>query len=303
MILKIGQFSMVCNIQNLFLLATLALLLALTRRIQVLIMIIIGEKLNSSVPATFKAYEIQDESYFIGLAKKQEASGANYIDVNAGAFEDEEEKLLWAAGLVKGALNNSFVCLDSVTPKALKRCLGELNLPSPLINSISLESDRFEETIRLVQDYNTSIIALPISDDGIPESEEERYENSVKLLGMLAQNGISHDRIHLDILVFAASADWEAPLRALNTTKRLREEYPEIHLTAGLSNVSYGLPKRQFINRAMLTAAVTAGLDSVIMDPTKPEYMMNLAASLAVSGQDPYLANYIEVYRRFYEEE
>jgi 5-methyltetrahydrofolate--homocysteine methyltransferase len=266
-------------------------------------MIIIGEKLNSSVPSAFRAYESKNEAFFTGMAKLQEASGATYIDINAGAFEDEEDKLLWATGLVKGALTETRICLDSVTPKALKRCLEELKLEDPLINSISLESDRIEETLRLVQDYNTSIIALPISDNGIPESEEERYENSVKLLDLLMTNGISADRIHLDILVFAASADWEAPLRALKTTKRLRDEFPEVHLAAGLSNVSYGLPKRQFMNRAMLTVAVAAGLDSVIMDPTKPEYMMNLAASLAVSGQDPYLANYIEVYRRFYEEE
>ncbi|MDR1536559.1 MAG: dihydropteroate synthase [Clostridiales bacterium] len=259
-------------------------------------MIVVGEKLNCSVPSAYRAFEEMDALFVRNMAMKQESCGASYIDINAGLFDDEAEKLIWASEIVRDA-STARISIDSANPSSIKRALKGASLSNPLINSISLEPEKFEGVLELALEHSASVVALPIDEGGIPQTEERRIENSVEIVETLHKNGMPFERIFLDILIITASVEWDAPIHALNAARRLREIYPDIHLIAGLSNVSFGLPKRSFLNHAMLAAAMLAGLDSVIMDITKEGAVISLAAANAVTGKDPYLLGYMKACR------
>ncbi|MDR1914126.1 MAG: dihydropteroate synthase [Clostridiales bacterium] len=264
-------------------------------------MIVIGEKLNSSIPSTQKAFEERNEQFIKNLAVKQAERGADYLDINAAMLPNEAELLLWAAELAHEAAPDAGITLDSVNPESVAYVLERLELPRLMINSITLEKNRFDSMVRLVKKYNASIIALPITTSEIPDDSEKRVANAKALIQKLENEDISHDRIFIDLLFQAAATDYEAPKAALIAAARLRDEYPNVHLTAGLSNISFGLPKRAYLNNAMLTAGVVAGLDSAIMDITNLDTAMYLAAANLISAQDEYAMGYIETYRELFD--
>ncbi len=265
-------------------------------------MIIVGEKLNSSIPSVLRAFEARDEEFVRTLAKRQVAGGAEYLDINAAACLDEElSVLLWAAKLA-GEETGAKLMLDSPSADVIRAAMRELSLRDVIINSITLESERFEGMIEVVSEYKTRIVALPIDDGGIPEEAEHRFELSAKLIEKLRAAGVADDDIFLDILVQTLGTDSGSGLAALRTIQMVRKAFPSVHITGGLSNISFGLPKRAVINSAFLTAAITCGLDSAIMDCVNPELRMALRAALLCNGQDEYCMDYLDCYRDIFEE-
>lgn len=259
-------------------------------------MIIIGEKLNSSIPSAKEAFEKKDEAFVVNLIKKQCDAGAHYLDINTSVTNDERGNLKWVVELAKqnGSCN---IMIDSPDPQVVAWIYSELSLENSVINSITLEEERLTGMLPIVTKYNTGIVALPISDEGMPKTAQQRVENAKKLITILEEQGVPQNKIFIDILVEAAGAAFDAPKEALLATRMLREEYPEIHLVAGLSNISFGLPKRGVINQAFLSSAMTMGLDAAIMDPTNAGLKMNLLATDMLLGNDEYCMNYLTGYR------
>ena len=145
--------------------------------------------------------------------------------------------------------------------------------------------------------YDAGLVILPITGHRMPETVEEQEDNALQLLQALKTAGLPSDRIYLDILVIAAAVDSEAPSRALRFARDMRAGFPEIHLTGGLSNVSFGLPARRPINAAFLSAAICAGVDAPILDVLDRDLMHQLAAAVMISGQDEYCADYLAYFR------
>ena len=259
-------------------------------------MIIIGEKLNSSIPSAYQAFETGNNEYIVEMASKQISCGADYLDVNGGVFPDEAEKLVWAISSILSSMDANIV-IDSMNPKSIAYVLENVKLKKAIINSITLEDTRLDGILPLVLKYNTGIIALPIDQDGIPKTIQKRVENAEKLIKLLKEQGVKEQDIYIDILVEAASTEWEAPKRALRATGILREKYPNIHLISGISNVSFGLPKRSHLNGAFLSAAITSGIDTAIMDITNDDLKMTMYAAMLVNGQDEYCGEYLSAYR------
>lgn len=266
-------------------------------------MIKIGEKLNSSIPSVNAAFEKNDSAFVQEIARKQLECGADYLDINTAVFlEQEIEKMLWVVENVLAVQKRAGIMLDSPNAEAVGAALAKYPLKKVIINSITLEKERVEGVLPLLQQYHTSVVALPIDDNGIPSSAEDRFAVAERLISLLRKNGVQDGQMFIDCLVQALSSDSESGVETLRFIRMLRVAYPEVHITGGLSNASFGLPKRIAINNAFMTAAVTMGLDSAIMDVTNPAALMNLQAALLVNGLDEYCGEYIETYRDLYDE-
>ncbi|HEX3027517.1 MAG TPA: dihydropteroate synthase [Clostridia bacterium] len=254
------------------------------------------------MPSAFKAYSEGNADYIKSMAQKQAECGAEYLDINAAMLPDEKEKLLWAAENVLSVCGDAGLVIDSADPAAIRYVMEKIKARAKkiIINSVTLEKNRLEGILPLAAENRTGIVALPI-ENSMPQSSEERVENARKLIALLTGKGIPVSWIYLDIVVEAVSANWEAPRQALLAAAQLRKEYPELHLVAGLSNVSFGLPKRVYINSAFLSSMIAMGVDSAIMDITNTEMRMQLGSALMVNGQDEYCAGYLETYRDVFE--
>ena len=266
-------------------------------------MIVIGEKLNSSIPSTLEGFQKKDEAFVTGLAARQARAGAQYLDINTGMCDDEPEMLKWVVELALAAAPECGIMADSTNPDALAFLFGQVELKDAIINSVTLEEDRLAGVLPLIQTYKTGIVAMPLDGDGIPKTAERRVENAGRLIKILRENGVSDGDIYVDIVVEAAATGWDSPKEALEATGTLHREFPDVHLLAGLSNISFGLPKRGIINSAFLACGMSQGLDAAIMDITNPILKMHLKATEMLWGRDEYCMDYLQSYRELEEQE
>lgn len=260
-------------------------------------MIFIGEKLNSSIKAVFEAVEKEDAAWIQQLAAAQEDAGADFIDVNAGMFnENEAEKLLWMIDTVRAATCLP-LCIDTPSPEVAAKAMERYKGPKPLLNSITLEKERFEPMLETALKYKTGLVALCMDDSGMPETVDARVDIAKRLAQKLTAAGIAPDDIYIDPMLSPVSTGDTAGADALSAIREIRAALPDCHITCGLSNVSYGLPARPYINRAFLLTAMTAGLDSAIVNPLDKELMSLYYAANMVLGNDEYCCEYIQQYR------
>jgi len=260
-------------------------------------MIIIGEKLNSTIPAIRPAIENYDKDAIAELAKRQIGAGATFIDINAGMFaEDEPERLAWMAEVVQEAANAP-LSIDSPNTVAIRRALEVNKNPRVLINSITAEPKRFDEVLPLILEYNTSVIALCMGTGGIPQTVRERMKIAEELVSNLCEAGMEEKDIYLDPLVLPISTGSENGNIVLETIRQMRAEFPKTHIACGLSNISFHLPSRQLMNQAFLVAAISAGMDGAIIDPMDKRLMSMIYASEALIGKDKHCKTYLKKYR------
>ncbi len=259
-------------------------------------MLIIGEKINGTRKQVNDAVSKRDTDYIQHLATVQVKCGAHIIDVNAGTSPDREpEDLIWLVKTVQ-EVSDVQLCLDSPNPEALNAAISEANKP-PLINSISGEADRIRDVLPLVVEYDCSVIALAMNDKGIPNGVEERVSVIRNLFEEFHHAGVSDERVYVDPLILTIATDNECGNISLDTMKAVKGEFPKAHLTAGASNISFGLPARSYVNQAFLTLSIAAGLDSVIIDPTDQKIVATILAAEVVTGKDRHCMNYTRAYR------
>lgn len=257
---------------------------------------VIGEKINGTRKKVKEAVLGRDAAFIQKLASDQAGAGATWIDVNAGTpVEREPEDLIWLVQTVQAAVDKP-LCLDSANPLALAAALPEVK-QAPLMNSISGEQGRLEGVLPLAARAQGGVIALAMDDKGIPATSEGRLEIVCRLLGLTREAGIPDEQVYIDPLVMTIGASGDAGRIALATVRAVRAEFPKVHFTSGLSNVSYGLPVRSLINRAFLTVMVEAGLDSAILDPMDRDLRRAILAAEAVLGLDRYCLNYTRAFR------
>ncbi|MFZ7104223.1 MAG: methyltetrahydrofolate cobalamin methyltransferase [Peptococcaceae bacterium] len=262
-------------------------------------MLIIGELINSSRTVIKEAVQKKDCALIQEIAHKQVEAGADYIDANCGTqVHNEPEVMTW---LVKTILDkvSAPVCIDSPNPQALQAGLASINNScQPMINSISAETKRFSEVIPLVVEYQAKVIALCMDDKGMPKTTADRLRVADKLVNDLVAAGVKEDDIYLDPLVQPISVDSQAAVMVLETLSKLKEQYPRVHKTCGLSNVSFGLPARKIINQAFMLQTMTMGMDSYILDPLDKKMMGFIYASQALLGKDDFCMQYITAHRK-----
>jgi len=259
-------------------------------------MIIIGELINSTRKAIKKAIDEKDVNYIHELAKKQEEAGADFIDVNAGAYvHDEAKHLVWLVEKVQEVVTKP-LALDSPDPKALEAAL-KVHKGVPMINSISLEKERYGQVVPLVKESGSQVVALCMSDEGMPESAEDRVDVAKRLLADLDKDGVDLTKVFLDPLIKPVSVNGEYGPQALEAIEMIKNLESGAHITSGLSNISFGLPNRALLNQAFIVLAMGRGMDSAIVDPLDKKKMSLVKAAEVILNQDPYAMNYLKAMR------
>jgi len=259
-------------------------------------MIIVGEKINTSRKRVAQAVEERDVDYIAKMARDQAEAGANYIDVNAGTFLDQEvESLCWLVEVVQERVDLP-LCLDSPNPKALSAAIKH-HKGEPMVNSISLEKDRYEELLPVVTSSPCQIVALCMAETSMPSSVDERVQVGAELIGRLTKEGILLENIYLDPLVQPVSVDTQMGTAVLGAIEKIMQEYPGVNTICGLSNISFGLPMRQLINRNFLALCMMSGLSAAILDPTDTQLMATLLSVEMLLGRDEYCGSFIEAYQ------
>lgn len=256
--------------------------------------VIIGERINPTGKKKLaEALRAGDMELVRQLAIAQKEQGAQVIDVNVGAAGVDEERMLPLAVETAASAAGLPICIDSThekaLPAALKICGG-----APLINSVTGEEASLARVLPLVKEFNTAVVGLTMSDDGIPETSEDRLRVAEKIVERAAGLGIGPERILIDCLTMTVGADHRAGAVTLKAIRLVREKLG-LNLTLGASNVSYGLPDRDLLNNYFVALAIAAGVNCPIVDPSKVRGAVIVADLL--TGRDEYAQNYIAYYR------
>lgn len=256
-------------------------------------MIIIGEKLNGSIPSVAKAIAERDADLIRERARMQAEAGATFLDVCASVEEAVEvETLKWMIDLVQ-EVTDTPICVDSPSARSCVAAIPFCKRPG-LINSVSLEGDKIDTIFPVIADTDWECVALLCDNDGIPDSVERRMKIFFGIMEKAKQYGIAPSRLHIDPLVVTLGTDQTALTVFADCCRRIKYEYPEIHITSGLSNISFGLPVRKNINQAFMVLAMNAGMDSAIVDPTNKNMIGMIYATNALLERDEYCLQYID---------
>ena len=267
---------------------------------------IIGERINSTRLQIKKALDENDINFLLKEAKRQVVSGADYIDVNcAAAMEKEADKLKE----IITAIREEFGCgisIDTPDTELIKIILGSMDAGKPFVNSITAEADRLKELPVILNQKDSYVITLAMDDNGMPDDIEDRLRVSESIISYAKDNNIALNNIYIDLLVKPVSTEPKQASYFLEAVKVLNDK--GINTIGGLSNVSFGLPKRALLNAVFIKLVIDAGISGLIIDPTEaltskvlskeelPKEQFVLAKEVLLS-QDDYASNYIKAFR------
>ncbi|SDE47955.1 methyltetrahydrofolate cobalamin methyltransferase [Sporomusa acidovorans] len=260
-------------------------------------MIVVGELINSSRKAIAAAIEDKDAAAIQKVAKDQFAAGAHYIDVNAGIFVGKESEYLnWLVKTVQEVVDAP-CCIDSPDPKCVEQAL-KIHRGTAMVNSISLERERYYSLLPVIAGTDLKVVALCMSDDGMPETTEARLKIADKLINNLTKQNIPLDNIYVDALVQPVATSDSFGIEFLDAIQVITANYPGVHTICGLSNISYGLPNRKFMNQMFAVMGIAKGLDGLIINPLDKAMMAGIVTAETLAGRDNFCCNYLEAYRQ-----
>ena len=256
-------------------------------------MLIIGELINCTRKKAGEAAQKRDVDFFRDLARKQVRAGAHMLDVNGDLPDHESELLNWLVDLVQEVVDTP-LCLDSADPKALLKALP-LCKQRPMINSLCDDPAHWA-MLPILKEHRPKVIALCTSESGVPKGVSARIEIASHLIDRLTAEGFGLQDIYVDPCVLpVATGQYGKDLLA--TVSQITSAYPGVHISAGVSNVSFGLPLRKLLNESFLLLLMGCGLDTAIVDPCDQQLMMNILAAEALLGNDEHCRNYLHAYR------
>jgi 5-methyltetrahydrofolate--homocysteine methyltransferase len=260
-------------------------------------MFIVGELINASRKNIGAAIENQDKEALQQIAVEQYENGADYIDVNAGVFVGREaEYLKWLVNTIQEGLEAP-CCIDSPDPGAIEAALS-VHKGTPMINSISMEKERYDALMPIIAGSDFKVVALCMSDAGMPETAEARISIAEELINCLVKNNVPLENIYVDPLVQPLSTNDSYGTEFLTSIEMIMNRFPGIHTICGLSNISYGLPERALLNQTFMVMAITRGLDGAIVNPLDKKMMASIVTAEALAGKDEWCAEYLQAYRQ-----
>ena len=256
---------------------------------------VVGERINPTGKKRFKEALKNDEiSYILSEGIAQQDAGAQILDVNVGMPGIDEPAMLVKSVTKLQSVIDLPLQIDTSNISAMEQALRRYN-GKPLINSVSGKEESMRAVFPLVQKYGGTVVGLALDDDGIPATAEGRVAIARKIIRTANEYGISRKDIIIDGLTLTVSAEPQSAVVTLETLRRVKSELG-VCTTLGVSNISFGLPKREIINSVFYTCALNAGLDCAIINP-KSEAMMNAYYSYrALCGFDPSCGEYISRY-------
>lgn len=258
-------------------------------------LVIIGERINPTGRKDLAlALEQRDLKALQKEAKKQVRAGARILDVNVGLSGLDEAGLLSEAVKAIQEVVDVPLCLDSAKPEALEAGLAAYQ-GKALVNSVNGEKDKLDRILTLVKAYGAAVIGLTMDEKGIPQAPEKRLRIAETIVEAADKQGIPKADVIIDPLAMAVSADQKAGLLTLEAMDLIRTRLG-VNLTLGLSNISFGLPKRSAINALFLALAVARGLTCPIADPTDQKIKKTLLLLDLLLARDPFCQNYLAAF-------
>jgi 5-methyltetrahydrofolate corrinoid/iron sulfur protein methyltransferase len=260
-------------------------------------MIVIGERINGMFVDVREAIQQHDPEPIRDLAKRQQAAGADYLDVNVGpAADDPVATMQWLVATIR-EVSDLPLTIDT-TREAVMRAGLEAAEGRGMINSTTGEKKKLDVLMPMAAEFGVPIIALTISEQGVPRDANGRAEVALNLLAAALEHGIMPDSVLIDAVILPVSAQQENPGHVLETirqTKLLADPPPKTVI--GLSNVSQNAQYRELINRTCLVMALAAGLDAAIVDCLDDELMDAMITSELLLNHQVYSADYLKAYR------
>jgi len=258
-------------------------------------MIIIGEKLNGSIPPVAAAIAARDADFIRRRAIDQTNAGATYLDVCASVPEAEEgDVLAWMISLVQ-EVSDLPICIDSPSARACVDAMRFCRKPG-MINSVSMEDDKADVIFPAIAGTEWQCVGL-LCAKGIPSSAAARMDVFHSLLGKMEQYGIQAEKMYIDPLVEMVCTSQNGVIMLLDVIRGIKAECPAVHVTGAVSNVSFNLPSRKTLNLAFLAVAMAAGLDSAVLDPCSRDMMGMICATEAMLGKDMFCIQYLNAFR------
>lgn len=257
---------------------------------------IIGERLNTHREAFQKLVEERDAKGVRKEAARQQWRGATHLDFNAGANKDKEtDEMLWLLDTVLPKLaTGTGVVIDTASTDCLKRALERVGKRAgTIVNAVGNDPARSAEILGLAAEHDAGVIAVLSGAGGAPRSSDERLNLVSRLHRDIAAAGIADEQIYFDPQVLPLAADTAQPKAVLETIRAIRQHWPGVHTLAGLSNVSFNMPRRSLLNRTYLAMLLESGVDSLILDPCDKKLRAAILAARALLGQDDFLAIYL----------
>lgn len=258
-------------------------------------MIIVGEKINGSIPVVAEAIANRDAEFIKNRARAQAEAGATFIDCCASVHDGEVETLKWMIDCIQ-EVTDLPISLDSPSADVIAEVFPYCKKPG-LINSVSGEGDKVDKIFPLIADTKWEVICLLSDDTGIPKSAADRLKVFDYIMSKAKEYNIKPGRLHIDPLVEMLCTSEDGIAMNVEVISTIRKQYPDIHIIAAVSNISFNLPVRKMVNLGFTVLAMNAGLDSAILDPTNRDMMGVIYATEALLGMDDYCMEYISAYR------
>ena len=257
--------------------------------------VIIGERINPTGKKKFKeALKNQDIDYILNEAFSQTEAGANILDVNVGLPEIDECSTMEKAVKAISSAVNLPLQIDSSDPKTLERALRIYN-GKPMVNSVNGKQESLDEILPIVKKYGGVLVGLCLDENGIPSDAEGRVEIARKITNEAAKYGIMKKDLVMDALTLTISAQQQESTQTIKALKTIKEELG-IKTVLGVSNISFGLPRRELVNSTFFAMALNNGLDACIINPCADSMMNTYRAYRALAGIDENCADYVSAY-------
>lgn len=257
--------------------------------------IAVGERINPTGKKRFQqALRQGDMDYILSQAVEQTDAGAEMLDVNVGLPEIDEPEMMEKTVKALQTVTDVPLQLDSTNPKALEKGL-RVYCGKALVNSVNGEQKSLDVILPLCKKYGAAVIGLALDENGIPPTAQGRVEVAKKIVQEAMKYGIPAHDIYIDCLTLTASAQQEGTTETLKALTQCKQELG-VRTVLGVSNISFGLPCREYLNTTFLTLALQAGLDLAIINPNIPAMMAAMRAYRVLSCKDKQSAEYIDCY-------
>lgn len=257
---------------------------------------VIGERINPTGKKLLKeALRSGNLDYILREAIAQVDAGAHILDVNVGLPEINEEEIMEKIVQEIQSILDVPLQIDSTNPKAIEKGLRIYN-GKAIVNSVNGEDKVLERILPIVKKYGAAVVGLTLDERGIPKTAEARFEIAEKIVDRALSYGIKREDVYIDCLTLTAAAQQEEVQETLKTIQ-LVKKHLNVKTVLGVSNVSFGLPNRDLLNRTFLAASIFAGLDLPIINPLDQGMMETIVASQVLWNQDKSAEAYLKYHQ------
>ncbi len=262
-------------------------------------MIIIGEKINGAIPSIRQAVAERNESCILERTLAQAKAGANFLDCAPSTqTELEYDAMCWLIDVMQGCTQTP-LCIDSPDARLLARILEEGRVERPgMVNSVSLEGTKCETIFPLIAGTPWEVVGLTCDQAGIPTDPVQKLDIAKRIIEKADAYGVALEQLHIDPCVMALATQPTAMEDFLWCIRSIHAFAPQVKVTGAVSNISFQMPARKFVNQNCLAYAMAAGLDSAICDPCNEDLMGTIFACEALLGADRGGRKYNRAYRQ-----